>query len=149
MEVPRTALQLEPQPVVLEDVPALVEIFYEAFKDDIMTHIFPDTPGLRDWWAKIYTNSLLNKPDQHFFKIVDPKAKDARGRPQIAAFSKWDLAKPETGERHLSHWHEDIPVEEADAFFKKMQSERQRIMGDQRHYCTPDIPTQRHQPSLT
>jgi len=119
-----------------DDIPALTELWFAAFKDPDMQHLWPDTSGVRKWWAEANRHDMLNKPFQRYIKIVDTKSTDARGKPQVAAFAKWDLAMPTERGRRYPHWHEDMPAHDCDVFFEREETERRRVMGDQKHYCT-------------
>lgn len=133
MATPNT-LRLEM--ATLDDVPALTDLWFAAFTDPQMRHLWPDTPGVRKWWDDANRNDMLNKPWQRYIKIVDTESTDPQGRERIAAFAKWDLAMPDERGRRYPPWHEDMPTHACDAFFQREESERRRIMGDQKHYCT-------------
>ncbi len=128
------ALKLEL--ATLEDVPALTDLWFAAFTDPDMRRLWPDTPGVRKWWDDANRNDMLNKPFQRYIKVVDPESTDDQGRARIAAFAKWDLAMPHERGRRYPPWHDDMPAHVCDAFFQKEECERQRVMGDKKHYCT-------------
>lgn len=123
----------------LDDVPALTELWFAAFTDPGMRRLWPDTPGVRKWWDDANRNDILNKPFQRYVKIIDPESTDARGRARIVAFAKWDLAMPEERGRRYPPWHKDMPAQDCDAFFQREESERRRVMGDQKHYCARSL----------
>ncbi|OIW30684.1 acetyltransferase [Coniochaeta ligniaria NRRL 30616] len=106
-----------------------------------MRHLWPDTPGVRKWWDDANRNDMLNKPWQRYIKIVDTESTDSQGRERIAAFANWDLAMPDERGRRYPPWHEDMPTHACDAFFQREESERRRIMGDQKHYYLDTIGT--------
>lgn len=121
-----------------EDIPDMVDLWFEAFKDPDMQRLWPGTPGVRKWWHDANYNDIINKPLARYVKVVDPDTLDAQGRPRIAAYAKWDTAMPEELGRRYPPWHEDMPSEECQAFFKREEDERKRVMGDYKHYCTED-----------
>lgn len=131
-----TTKSLQLEPVTLEDIPDITNLWYGAFTEPAMLHIWPDTPGVRQWWDNANRKDLLHKPHQRYIKIVDTKSVDAKGRPRIAAFAKWDLAMPEERGRRWPPWHGDMPRQDCDDFLAGLESERKRVMGDVKHYCT-------------
>ncbi|KAK1688496.1 hypothetical protein BDP55DRAFT_726397 [Colletotrichum godetiae] len=91
----------------LDDVPALTETWFAAFKDDeVICRLWPDTPGVRAWWDEANWGDMRAKPLQRFVKVVDVSTVrtqtgtegtdegDEGGkegeRPRIAAWAKWD-----------------------------------------------------------
>lgn len=133
MAAPRSNLVLEP--VTIEDVPALTEVWFAAFTAPELRRFWPDTPGVRKWWDDGNRHDIIHKPFQKYIKMVDPDTKDDDGRPRIAAFAKWDFSMPEERGRRYPPWADDMPGEECDEFFKREEDERKRVMGDERHYC--------------
>ncbi|KAJ5594628.1 uncharacterized protein N7459_000836 [Penicillium hispanicum] len=128
-----TSLKLEP--VTLDDVPAITELWFATFTDPDMQHLFPDTPNIRQWWDDANRQDLLNKPFQKYLKIVDPECSDDQGRPRLAAYAKWDTAMVDERGRRFPPWHADTPASDADALFNRFESNRRRVMGDEKHYC--------------
>jgi len=128
---------LQLQPATEDDVPALVSIWFAAFRNDsVLTRLWPDTPGLRKWWEGANRHDMLNKrASQRYVKVVDVGAADSEGRPCTAAWAKWDLAMPDERGRRYPPWHEDMPASECDVFFGREEAERRRVMGDSRHFC--------------
>lgn len=123
------------EPATLEDIPSLTELWYEAFTEPATRHIWPDTPGVRQWWNEATRCDMLNKPCALYVKIVDPQAPDAHGRPRIVAFAKWDLAMPKERGRRWPPWHADQPGRECEAFLETLERNRRRVMGESKHYC--------------
>ncbi|RJE27431.1 hypothetical protein PHISCL_00165 [Aspergillus sclerotialis] len=124
-----------------EDILAMTDLWFAAFTDPAIRRLWPDTPGVRKWWNDANHNDLINKPFQRYIKIVDPESTDSQGRPRIAAYAKWDLSMPEERGRRYPPWHEDMPGQVCDAFFQREESERRRIMGDQKHYYLDTLGT--------
>lgn len=123
------------EPASLEDVPALIELWYEAFTEPAVRHIWPDTPGVRQWWIEATTSDMLNKPYAKYVKIVAPQAQDACSRPRIVAFAKWDLAMPDERGRRWPPWHVDQPGKECEEFLETLERNRKRVMAGVKHYC--------------
>ena len=126
---------LKLEPVEVDDVPAITELWFATFTDPQMQHIFPDTPNVRKWWDDTNRHDLLNKPFQKYIKIVDPHSLDHHGRPRLAAFAKWDTASMDERGRRFAPWDTDIAISDADVLFGRLDSERRRVMGSQKHYC--------------
>lgn len=123
------------EPATVEDIPALTSLWFAAFTDPDFRRMWPDTPGVHQWWDDTTRNDMLTKPFQKYIKVVDPTSVDADGRARIASFAKWDLAMiPDRGRRYLP-WHEDMAAEECDVFFEREDGERTRVMGGEKHYC--------------
>ncbi|EFQ32953.1 acetyltransferase [Colletotrichum graminicola] len=130
------------EPATLEEVPALTEVWFAAFAHDPeITRLWPDTPRVRAWWDDANRGDMLGKPFQRFVKVVDPGAVDARGRPRVAAWAKWDTSMPARRGRRYPPWCEDMPAEVCDAFFDKEERERARVMGDEEHYYLDTLVT--------
>ncbi|WYZ37577.1 hypothetical protein EsH8_II_001083 [Colletotrichum jinshuiense] len=135
-----TALRLEM--ATLDDVPALTELWFAAFKDDAgIRRLWPDTPGVRKWWDDANRSDILNKPFQRYVKVIDPGSADAGGRARIAAYAKWDLSMPEGRGRRYPPWHGDMPGQLCDVFMQREEDERRRVMGDQKHYYLDTLVT--------
>jgi hypothetical protein len=126
---------LKVEKVVLDDIPTLTEVWFAAFTDPEIRRIWPDTPAVRKWWTDTNHHDLLHKPFQHYIKVVDPETLDAKGRPRIAAFAKWDTSMPRERGRRYPPWTKDQAGKTCDEFIAKEEKERLRVMGDERHYC--------------
>ncbi|KAH8884165.1 acetyltransferase [Thozetella sp. PMI_491] len=138
MATPNT-LRLEK--VTLDDFPAITAVWYAAFTDPGLRVLFPDTPGVRKWLTEANRNDFLNKPFQHYVKIVDPESTDAEGRARIVAYAKWDTAMiSERGARYPA-WADDMPAEACNTFFQREDNERRRVMGDTKHYYLDTLAT--------
>ncbi|KAJ5624772.1 hypothetical protein N7510_001081 [Penicillium lagena] len=120
--------------VALEDIPAITELWYTAFTDPGMRHLFPDTSSVRQWWDDANRHDLLHKPFQKYLKVVDPELVDKDGRSKLVAYAKWDMAVDfqQRGSR-FPPWHAEMPGQDCDAFFTGLDRGRARIMGDKNH----------------
>ncbi|KAK2003093.1 acetyltransferase [Colletotrichum falcatum] len=137
-----TSSDLILQPATLEDVPALTEVWFAAFAhDSVITRLWPDTPRVRAWWDEANRGDMLGKPFQRFVKVVDPGSTDARGRPKVAAWAKWDTSMPARRGRRYPPWCEDMPAQVCDTFFNKEEKERRRVMGEEEHYYLDTLVT--------
>jgi hypothetical protein len=121
------------QPVTINDVPALSELWYTAFSIPVNLRMFPDTPGVRAWWDEANRRDLLYNPLRKLFKIVDPTTPDF-----VVAYAKWDLDPSESGER-FPPWHEESDHETCERLFTGLSEERKKLLGDRKHYCTDPI----------
>ncbi|KAK7418143.1 hypothetical protein QQX98_004118 [Neonectria punicea] len=128
--------------VTLDDVPALTELWYAAFTDPGVRHLWPDTPSVRKWWDNANRDDMLNKTFQHYIKVVDPASRDNQGRPRIAAYAKWDLATPTLRGPRYPPWNEDMPTQACDAFLKRLENQRQQVMAPlKEHYYLDTLVT--------
>ncbi|KAH6665359.1 acyl-CoA N-acyltransferase [Plectosphaerella plurivora] len=125
----------------VEDVPALTELWYAAFTAPYIRELWPDTPGVRQWWNDTHRHDFLTKPFQRYVKIIDTETLDDQGKPRLVAWAKWDLAMPdERGERYPA-WHEDQAAEKVDAVMGTLEKNRRRVMGAQKHYYLDTLAT--------
>lgn len=120
-------IPLRIEPVTLEDIPQITELWYNIFSMPEMRALFPDTPGLRQWWDDTNRHDLLNKPGQKYLKVVDENGK-------MAAYAKWDLDLDRRGDR-FPPWHPDSDSKACDAFFGGMEVARLKLVGGRKHYC--------------
>jgi hypothetical protein len=126
------ALLLEP--ATLEDIQAITELWFTVFNDPIMSHMMPDTPGVRNWFSETNRTDMLSKPFQKYMKVVDPSVQ-VDGRPRVVAYAKWDLAMPEERGPRFAPWHPEQPGPDCDAFFGGMEVKRKRLYGDRKNFC--------------
>ncbi|KGO76730.1 Acyl-CoA N-acyltransferase [Penicillium italicum] len=122
------------EPATVQDLPAITELWFTVFNDPGMRQLFPDTPGVRDWFTAANRTDMLTKPYQKYLKVIDPNTKDAQGQARIVAYAKWDLAMPDERGARFPPWHGDMPGQGCDAFFEGLEKERKRVMGDRKHY---------------
>lgn len=132
---PLQSTELELAPCTIGDVPALTDVWYAAFTDAFIRTIWPDTPDVRQWWDESNRSDMLQRPYQHFLKIVDPSSVDENGRPRIAAFVKWDTAMPQERGPRFPAWAKDMSDEKCNAFLEMLEANRLKVMGDKKHYC--------------
>lgn len=121
--------------VTPEDSSALMDLWFAAFSDPHSRRLFPNTPGVRNWLEDAIRYDLLRRPFQRYVQMVDPGSKDANGQPRIAAYAKLDLSTPEERGPRYPPWHDDMPKEDCQAFVDRGESNRKRVMGDQKHIC--------------
>ncbi|KAJ5086875.1 hypothetical protein NUU61_008182 [Penicillium alfredii] len=128
-------------PATQEDIPAIVDVWFDAFTQPVIGKLFPDTPGMRQWFRDCHTLDMQTKPLQKYVRVVDEDAKDAQGRPRLVAFGKWDLSTPEERGRRFPLWHIDSPFQDCENLIKGLDGERKRVMGDQKHYYLDTVGT--------
>lgn len=117
------------QAVALEDIPALSQLWYTAFSIPVNLRMFPDTPGIREWWDKANRHDLLHNPYRKYFEIVDPGMPDF-----LVGYAKWDLDPSASGEK-FPPWHEDSDQEACEHLFSIVSENRKDFFGDRKHYC--------------
>ncbi|KAJ5122772.1 acetyltransferase [Penicillium atrosanguineum] len=118
--------------VTLEDSSALIDIWFAAFSDPGSRRLFPHTVGVRSWLEDAIRRDL-GRPFQRFLKVIDAGSKDADEKSRIVAYAKWDLATPEERGPRYPPWHDDMPRELCEALVSRGESNRKRVMGDQKH----------------
>lgn len=124
---------LQLQYMTADDVPAAIKVFYESFIN--LHEIFPDTTKMRQWFHDFFVDDIVNKNAMQYVKIEDYKSLDERGLPRLVAFAKWDCSMPDDRGPRFPAWSEDQSKETCDAFVGKLEKERKRVMGDERHIC--------------
>ncbi|KAJ5107702.1 acetyltransferase [Penicillium angulare] len=124
---------LKLQSVVSEDVSALAELWFAAFSDSHSRSLFPDTPGVQKWLQDAICHDVIEHPFQTYMKIIDTGSKDADGKPPIAAYAKWDFSLAEERGPRYPPWHRDMPEELCDAFVRRGDDNRRRVMGNEKH----------------
>lgn len=143
-----TANSLVLEPATLEDVPAITELWFAAFTQPVIGHLFPNTPGMHKWHRDWHLNDFQTKPYQKYLRVVDTNSKDEQGRPRLVAFGKWDLSMPEERGRRFPQWHADSPYQDCEDLITTLEKERKRVMGDEKHYCMDDISHNYHRKGL-
>lgn len=124
---PSSTLRVEPATV--SDIEDITDIWYAAFGSGL-GDIFPDTPGVRQWWNDTNRHDLLRKPFQQYLKVVDTAAGG-----KLIAYAKWDFSTATERGSRFPPWHEEINGEQASRFFDALEDERKRLLGDNRNYC--------------
>lgn len=119
----------------LEDIHDLTDIWFAALSEPVFRQLWPDTPGVRKWWNDTNRHDMLEKPFQHYIKVVDEGDINERGKARIIAYAKWDTGSQEQRGARYIPWHADMPRDQLDTFFQREEEERSRIMGHERHYC--------------
>jgi hypothetical protein len=113
----------------IEDVPKLTRLWYNAFSIPAMLAIWPDTPGVRQWWDEVIRDEMLNKPQEKYLKVVDIST----GR--IAAYAKWSLQTAEDRGPRFPAWHPDMDPCGNDEFVRNLESSRARLVGGKKNFC--------------
>lgn len=133
-------------PATVDDIPSLIDVWYKAFSPDKdLLRLFPDTPEMRKWMADYHALDFATKPYQYYLKVVDPEATDDKGRVQVLAYAKWDTAMRNVRGARFPPWAAETPSEECTAVFDMLDANRDRVMGEAKHYyldllCTdPDF----------
>jgi hypothetical protein len=123
------------EPATVEDVSAMTAVWFDAFTQPVIAQLFPDTPAMRQWVNDWHKDGLETKPNLPHLRVVDTASRDEQGRPRLVAFGKWDLASPEERGRRFPEWCADSPYQECEDFIAVLGKERERVMGDRKHYC--------------
>ncbi|KAF7717713.1 GNAT domain-containing protein [Penicillium ucsense] len=116
------------QPVTVDEIPAITQLWYTAFNIPINLRMFPDTPGVRAWWNEANRHDVLDNPLRKLFKVVDPFTPD-----QIIAYAKWDLDPSESGAR-FPPWHEESDRETCERLFTGLGEKRRAFLGPRKHF---------------
>lgn len=119
----------------IDDVSAMVSLWFAAFTQAEIKRLFPDTPAMREWHEQWHRGDMETKDFQTYVKVVDNAEKDEQGKSRLIAFGKWDLATPEERGRRFPVWCTDSPSEECQGLIDRLEGERERVMENVRHYC--------------
>lgn len=120
-------LSMTLEPLAEADTSAVVSLWYAAFDTTEMRRLFPDTPGVRQWWQENIRNDLRRKRAQQYLKVVEGG--------QIIAYAKWDLASPEENSDRFLPWHPEMDSESCDQLAMQTTWARKSVTGSRRHYC--------------
>ncbi|KAJ5098965.1 acetyltransferase [Penicillium argentinense] len=134
-----SSLKLEP--LTVDDLPALTDLWFAAFSDPELRRVFPNTPAVRQWLTDANYRDFTQKPFQKYVKVIDTESNDHHGRPRIAAYAKWDTSMPEDRGDRYPPWHEEMPKTLCDKFFQKEEENRKRVMGDKKHFYLDTVAT--------
>lgn len=128
--------QLTLEKITLEDVPAMIDIWFAAFTRPHVRKAMPDTPGVRKWFADCTINDITEHPHQTYLKIVDLESNYNEGNPRMVAWGKWDSSMPdERGPRFFLPWTEEMDSDFCSLVFDAFDKNRKKVMGDEKHVC--------------
>ncbi|GKZ29890.1 hypothetical protein AbraIFM66950_006851 [Aspergillus brasiliensis] len=121
-------LPLKLELATLDDVPELVQLWYNAFSIPSMLAIWPDTPGVRQWWESAIRDDMLNKPREKYLKVMDSQT----GR--IAAYAKWSLETSQERGPRFPPWHPDMDARGNEEFFQQLEDARDRLVVGRKNF---------------
>lgn len=114
----------------IEDVPELIQLWYNAFSIPSLLAIWPDTPGVRQWWESAIHYDMLNKPREKYLKVIDSQT----GR--IAAYAKWSLETSKERGPRFPPWHPDMDARRNEEYFQRLEEVRDRLVGSSsKNFC--------------
>ncbi|GFF36686.1 hypothetical protein IFM51744_03207 [Aspergillus udagawae] len=111
-----------------EDIPAITELWYNAFSIPQNLKMFPDTTGVRQWWNETHRQDILHNRHRRYLKVVDIASPGF-----IVAYAKWDLNPQQSGQR-FPPWHEESDHQACDELFGLLEKERNQFFGDKQFY---------------
>jgi hypothetical protein len=117
------------------DISAITELWYNAFNIPQNLKMFPDTPGVRQWWNEAHRQDILHNPHRRYLKVVDVASPGF-----IVAYAKWDLNPQQSGPR-LPPWHEESDHQACNELFGMLEKERNKFFGEKQFYCRCLTPT--------
>jgi hypothetical protein len=120
------------------DLLGINDIFYEGFQDPFILRMFPNTPGIREWWAEANGNDMLNRAADRYLVMKDMAADE-----RFVGYAKWqcptgDHRSEEEFFPRFPPWHSDSDAEFNDRFFDAIKSARLNYYeekGEKQHYC--------------
>jgi hypothetical protein len=117
------------------DISAITELWYNAFNIPQNLQMFPDTPGVRQWWNEAHRQDILHNPHRRYLKVVDVTSPGF-----IVAYAKWDLDPQQSGPR-FPPWHEESDHQACNELFGMLEKERNKFFGEKQFYCRCLTPT--------
>ncbi|GIK06125.1 hypothetical protein Aspvir_001768 [Aspergillus viridinutans] len=124
----RTITTFEIKLVEPGDIPAITELWYNAFSIPQNLKMFPDTPGVRQWWDEAHRQDILHNPHRRYLKVVDIASPCF-----MVAYAKWDLNPQQSG-RRFPPWHEESDHQAGDELFGMLEKERNKFFGEKQFY---------------
>ncbi|KAL4950654.1 acyl-CoA N-acyltransferase [Aspergillus filifer] len=127
------------QPALPSDAPALTQIYFSAFTNELSTRIMPNTPDVATFRTAGFEKAAEDAQagrNTDLIKVVGT----AEGQDDvIAGFALWkffeDNSDPNaTGEGKKTEWPASSDAALCDSFFSGCDRERRRAIGDQPHY---------------
>lgn len=112
-----------------DDIPTITELWYKAFSIPHNLKMFPDTPGVRQWWDEAHRQDILHNPHRRYLKVVDVTSPAF-----IVAYAKWDLNPQQSGPR-FPPWHEESYHRACNELFGMLEKEQNKFFGDKQFYC--------------
>jgi Acetyltransferase (GNAT) domain len=132
------------RPATEEDVPEMVEVYFDAWADNIVaqTCFPPSSPQSQEFWINGFTDELQEK-HAHMLVVMDTTKTPA----VMVGFAKWN--SPFTaGEAHTSMppreiWPTDGNVDKAVEFFTLLFDKHEEMMGNRPHWYLEMISSRR------
>jgi hypothetical protein len=117
------------EPLLAEDIPRFVELYFAAFQNAHSFGCFPRVPTVEKWWLDMIVDEFKD-PNSHFHKAVDSTTG------VIAAVSKWDEAKPRLpANLPLPEWPEGADKRMCNETFGLWMKKHEDVMRDRPHWC--------------
>ncbi|KAI2465268.1 acyl-CoA N-acyltransferase [Annulohypoxylon bovei var. microspora] len=127
-------MSLQVRKATVEDVPAIVDTFFDAFHDHPLTirSFTPRTESVQKYWIETI-DADMRDPSTHFLVITDSAAADPE---RILAFGKWrDMLTSTSPEAPAPpSWPEGADVPFTEKFFGTVEKKHIEIMKDRPHW---------------
>ncbi|KAF2725221.1 acyl-CoA N-acyltransferase [Polychaeton citri CBS 116435] len=122
-------------PLIKSDVPACVQIYFDAFQNPHSLACWPRIPSVRQGWEEMFYKELQD-PRAHFLKVFDVET----GR--MVGFAKWVEPTPgETPEFDSPQWPEGADVDLCNETFSEWARQHKEMMGDRGHWYLEIVAT--------
>ncbi|PYH49800.1 acyl-CoA N-acyltransferase [Aspergillus saccharolyticus JOP 1030-1] len=108
----------------VEDLPEITDLWYNAFSPS-MLFLWPDTPGVREWWNEANRHDMLHKPKSKYLKVIDTTQ---NGR--IVAYAKWSFETAKERGPRWPAWHPDMDAATMDRFLLHLETNRANAVAD-------------------
>jgi hypothetical protein len=118
------------QPLLAEDVPACVQMYFDSFQNAHSLACWPRVPAVRAFWEAMFHDEMGDSKS-HFIKAVDSASGD------LAAFCKWVEPRPGVfPDLTLPEWPTEANADLCNETFGMWAAQHQELMQDRGHWCT-------------
>lgn len=115
-----------------EDIPQLVDLYFNTFKSPLVLRAKPNIPQVREWYTK-NLESDIEKPHMRIYKLVENQPES--GSESIIAFGKWSSPHKESPEEKAFEYPEGAEPALWEEVIGKVTEKKKQIMGDEEFWC--------------
>jgi hypothetical protein len=121
-----------------EDIPGMVDIWYNAFHHPVMLDTFPDTPAVRAYVSESFARSMREEKQHTTFMVMAEEQPD--GKKRVASWTKWVVEQGGALSDWRHRWGSEMAegmLEEkvGEGFFVPMARQHSATTRERKHYC--------------
>jgi hypothetical protein len=122
-----------------EDLPGMVDIWYNSFNTPSVLSLFPDTTTVREWLSNCFAEQLKDEATTHMIVTEDSSGPNKMPRPVALAIYRRHDGGPLEKNWHV-RWSPPIVEGMSEeslgpSFFDAMMRQHIIAMGERPHYC--------------